>query len=188
MNIESYLNLIGKQRHAFANHLQVITGYLQLDRIDEANKYIQRVGMELVNLGNTGRLKIPELALVLLCSVDKGAKHEVTVELAVESDFAGCVANGPLIGEIVEQVFDSVLESLPLPNVSEKNIKITLYSKHNQYICCFHFPEPDQATLNELENSSVGWKTLLEPHGARLCWPQAANDNREISIIFPSNE
>ncbi|MFZ5816381.1 MAG: Spo0B domain-containing protein [Bacillota bacterium] len=41
------LELLRAQRHSFLNHLQVISGWLQLERSDRAAQYIRRVAAQL---------------------------------------------------------------------------------------------------------------------------------------------
>ncbi|HHP51706.1 MAG TPA: hypothetical protein ENM97_08280 [Moorella mulderi] len=51
------------QRHDYLNHLQVISGYLQLGKAEQALAYLQGVLKEMEELGKLMRLKSPSLAL-----------------------------------------------------------------------------------------------------------------------------
>lgn len=47
MNGEKVIELLRHLRHDFGNHLQVISGYLELGRSDEVKKYIQTLALEM---------------------------------------------------------------------------------------------------------------------------------------------
>jgi sensor histidine kinase regulating citrate/malate metabolism len=56
---------IREQRHDFMNHIQVVWGYLQLKKPDEAIRYIARINEEFNVLGSLFKISCPQLSLFL---------------------------------------------------------------------------------------------------------------------------
>lgn len=64
MDAQELVNLLRRQRHDFANHLQVVGGYLELERPDKALQYLKQVTEELA-LERTFFKSGPYLAVLL---------------------------------------------------------------------------------------------------------------------------
>ncbi|WP_406678665.1 Spo0B domain-containing protein [Neomoorella carbonis] len=79
------ISLLRRQRHDILNHLQVISGYLQLQKSDRALSYLQEVVGELEQLGRLMRLKQPDLALLSLLKMEQVAARGITLTLAVHT-------------------------------------------------------------------------------------------------------
>jgi len=60
------VSLLRKQRHSFMNHLQVISGWLQLQRPDRAAQHIGALAPRLTAESDVLRLVSPENALLVL--------------------------------------------------------------------------------------------------------------------------
>jgi len=101
LNLLNYLEIIQVQRHDFLNHLQVISGLLQLNKVDKAREYISQVGLEIAHASKTSRVKMPEVSLALLYCLNEAAKYQVEVELTVNSDLTGCGVPGQVIGQAI---------------------------------------------------------------------------------------
>lgn len=83
-NLESYINLIRKQRHDFMNNLQVISGYLQMRRPEDALEYIDRLSKENEIISEIYRLEDNEFSLCLENNIKKLWENEVKVEINIE--------------------------------------------------------------------------------------------------------
>lgn len=66
MDEQAVLELFRRQRHNFMNHLQVLYGYAQLNRLDAMGDYFNRLVQNLVQQSQLNRLADPRLALTLL--------------------------------------------------------------------------------------------------------------------------
>jgi sensor histidine kinase regulating citrate/malate metabolism len=180
----NYLEIIQEQRHSFLNHLQIISGLLQLNKFEQARDYVKTIGQEIAQTSKTSRIKIPQLALTLLYFVHEGAKYEVKVELDIESDFAECVAPGTVVGQVVEELIECVLEAELFPSTPVKYLKIALYEENEHYLCKFVFPVPDMIAFHALENKVTSLEGLLLPYAARIDLVADA-DCREVLLTFP---
>lgn len=63
MKDEQVVQLLRQMRHDFGNHLQVISGYLDLGRSDEIRKYIQSLAEDMAEERVVFTSKTPEAAL-----------------------------------------------------------------------------------------------------------------------------
>lgn len=80
MTAEEWAALLRGQRHSFLNHLQVISGWLQLGNIPRAQQYLISVAARLEAQGTIGRAEPPELALVLLQVAHVAETYNVGLE------------------------------------------------------------------------------------------------------------
>ncbi|MBU3090683.1 Spo0B domain-containing protein [Clostridium sp. CF011] len=83
-DLESFINLIRKQRHDFMNDLQVISGYLQTRRPKDALKYIDRLSKENEIISEIYRLQDNGFSLCLENNIKKLWQNEVKVEINIE--------------------------------------------------------------------------------------------------------
>lgn len=60
------LTLLRRQRHSFLNHLQVISGWLQLNQPERARKYLDGVAARMTGESEALRQASPNLALLML--------------------------------------------------------------------------------------------------------------------------
>ena len=182
-NTEICLEIIREQRHSFINHLQVISGYLQLGRAEEAKTYINNTAKDMAQLSQINRIKFPDLALALLYIISQGSKEGIETDLAVESDFAGCGAPGSIIGQMTMGLFDCLLQSHLFAGIAKKSLKITIHTRREHNICEFAFPESDPAAISALTNLLTELDARLKPYAIRQEQPPAAG-LRRISLIF----
>jgi len=187
LNLLNYLEIIQVQRHDFLNHLQVISGLLQLNKVDKAREYISQVGLEIAHASKTSRVKMPEVSLALLYCLNEAAKYQVEVELTVNSDLTGCGVPGQVIGQAIEQLVDCTLETIFSPEVTGKRLEIILNENDKKYDCRLLFPEPPQTDLRRFENRLASVGELLSPHGGRVNMA-IANSGIEIFLIFPRKD
>lgn len=78
MNSEQVIQLLRQLRHDFGNHLQVISGYLDLGRSDEVKKYIQSLAEDMAEERIIFEACSPDTALYfyhqLLLARERGLK------------------------------------------------------------------------------------------------------------------
>lgn len=85
------LHLLRRQRHSFLNHLQVISGWLQLGRTDRAQQYLETVAARMT--GESDVMRQTPVALSLL-----------VLELGLEAETHGVQLNWQLGGGTAAQV------------------------------------------------------------------------------------
>jgi len=106
------LELLRRQRHDFLNHLQVMSGLLQLGRADQALAYLRRVAKEVEDRGALLRLRYPRLALALLRLEMEAEGRHSEVRFALDAEgFEAEVDEDKLVG-VVRAVGERVIAAL----------------------------------------------------------------------------
>lgn len=83
-SFENFIDVYRKQRHDFMNNVQVIYGYLQLDKNEEAIEYIKKVVEENKNLSKLYALGDKNLAFSLETNLKNLWLKETLVEIDIE--------------------------------------------------------------------------------------------------------
>lgn len=102
------------QRHDFINHLQVISGYVQLNMLNEVREYIGKITSELHERAGLLRLPNPRLVAVLLGHELNFERREIKVRWSLPLDASSDVVIWPGIADVFD-VLLSGIQSLLLP-------------------------------------------------------------------------
>lgn len=162
-NVVKYLRA---QRHDFVNHIQVIWGYLQLNRPDQAGIYINELNNKLDIMGRVYKLDNPRLSLLLFNNMRKAYKSGISVDFDADVESMeeyNRYFDGVLLS-ILENSFEKVLDSAVQRSGSNK-IYIDLYLENgalcisisdsiysDQSIFCF---DSDYILQDELQGISI---------------------------------
>ncbi|MDN5347286.1 MAG: hypothetical protein PWP65_850 [Clostridia bacterium] len=103
------LALLRAQRHSFLNHLQVISGFLQLGKPERALDYLKEVQLELENWGRIMRLKVPEVAFVSLCKLEKARMQEIATNIDTSTNLAGFNLEEDVACRITDAAWEAAL-------------------------------------------------------------------------------
>lgn len=74
------LALLRSQRHSFTNHLQVLSGWLQLDRPERARQYLEGLAARIASEGEVIRQVPPSLGLLVIMVGLEAETYGVQVE------------------------------------------------------------------------------------------------------------
>lgn len=149
MEAGAILGVIRTQKHDFLNHLQVILGYLQLNKISEARKYIEEVAFETGRLSKINHLYPAEAALVLLVAQNEAARQGITMEYDIQTDLRTSALPGDEISACLEDALAQVIVSLGPPLVSDRRIKVSLTEEQGYYVCEIDFYPGNPGDLEE---------------------------------------
>lgn len=81
--VEQSLAVLQRQRHSFLNHLQVISGWLQLGQPERARTYLDRLAERLTGDGQAVRSLPPEYGLLVADLNLEAETHGVLVQWQV---------------------------------------------------------------------------------------------------------
>lgn len=146
INIELFLEILRVQRHDFVNHLQVVSGFLQLNKTAEVQKYIQEVIVEINRLDKILHLKPPEAAMAFLVAQNEAAKHQIDIEYEIENGLEFCAIPGEEIGWSLKTGLLQVLSCMSSPEVSNRRLKVYLQEIPDSYVCRIYFPLYEKPT------------------------------------------
>jgi sensor histidine kinase regulating citrate/malate metabolism len=175
--------MMSVQRHDLLNHMQVISGLVQLNKTERVREYINQVSHEVERLSKVGHLLVPEVAAVMLVGHFLAGKHQVEVIYEINTDLKECGVPGNLLGQVIQEVFAQSLETLVPPGVPNRRLKISCSESDKKYLIKIFCPEPDkraekaQARLAQIGDS-------LTPYGGKVGIVVSASGG-EIFVVFP---
>lgn len=82
---EEVLALLRSQRHDFLNHLQVVSGYLQLNNREKALNYLKHVFYQQEQVGRLFCFGCPGLALVSMVKLEKAVEKGIVLDLKIHN-------------------------------------------------------------------------------------------------------
>lgn len=186
MEIKKLLEVIQTQRHDFLNHLQVISGLVQLNKVDRIREYISLALLEIGRMSETAKVKIPEVTAALLICLNEAAKYQVEVKLTVTSNLSDSDVNGLVLGETILSCLDAVIKSLARPDVLDRRLEITFFESGKVYICRLFFVKPLIFDLSTLEKA-IKFSEDFSFSGGRV--ERVISDNLiEICLIIPRKQ
>ncbi|SHE53439.1 Sensor_kinase_SpoOB-type, alpha-helical domain [Desulforamulus putei DSM 12395] len=183
MEIKGLLEVIQVQRHDFLNHLQVISGLLQLNKGERVRDYINQVCGEYERLSRITRLKPPEVKAVLLIANNEAAKCQVDFKMDIETNMASLDVPGQVVGAALDCCFKQALKFLAPPEVTDRRMKLTISEGERKITIKLGFPGIPAEVVKDAEEQ-MALSQSLAPYNssARL----AVTDKEvEIYMVFP---
>ncbi|GFR36287.1 Spo0B domain-containing protein [Thermobrachium celere] len=162
------INQSRRQRHDFMNYLQVIFGYLQINKPNEALNYIKKINNKMVMLSQIYNLESSYIALIIqdiISIIERcGLEWHIKSIISYISDEE--------ITKNINKYFDTLekikneLMLIIKSDFKKQEIYITVYSIDNiQYILLTNTSNFDDSYLSELNNS----KDLIHKHDYLDC-------------------
>lgn len=150
--MQDLLDILRVQRHDFMNHLQVISGLLQLNHPQRALEYTYEVAEELKKASVISKISSAEIAMAILRADLNAHKLGVCLNCNVSSTldrgFQHSWALAEVIGELLEIAVHEVVEAAGGSGFIELNI----YEKGREYV--FQVGFPNQNSLDGLSFTS----------------------------------
>ncbi|MBO8136754.1 MAG: Spo0B domain-containing protein [Desulfotomaculum sp.] len=126
MRVDQLLDVIRVQRHDFLNHLQVISGLIQLNKSDKAKDYIDRISSEMKKLSAITKLEIYELKAVLLVAANETAKHQIEFVYDINSRMENFLLPGELVAAPLEKCIETALKELSKPELEDRCLQVSI--------------------------------------------------------------
>lgn len=117
------IDLIRRQRHSFLNHLQVISGWLQLNRPEKSRQYLEQVVSRMAGESEPLKALPPELGLVSLELSLEAETYGVRLDWVVPGGFEPGATPSPQ--EIRAQVSGAIRSAATLAE-AERHLTISL--------------------------------------------------------------
>ena len=135
VSAKEVIELMRVQKHDFLNYLQIISGYLQLGKIDKAQHYLQKALREISVSGTVMSLADPALSMNLLLRVHN-AYREWGVNIALSASTDLCLVEGAMINRFMDQVIDAIGE-IYANDPMQPRIKIDISESDKEYNMLF---------------------------------------------------
>lgn len=156
------IKYLREQRHDFMNHIQVIWGYLQLNKPSEAMKYIGEFNKKYSTLGSLFKLESPALSLFLYDNIKKAFKLDLHIDLETELDNMEDIFDSKYREDlkIISILFDEVM--IKAAESGERTMYIDIFQEDNMFYMVF-----SNVSFDDFDDCSDG------------CWTNRGNDVRE---------
>ncbi|MBC7335489.1 MAG: Spo0B domain-containing protein [Clostridia bacterium] len=151
------LEIMRRQRHDFLNHLQVLSGLLQLHRPEQALNYIKEVTQELEQLGGILHLQWPRLILALLRWSMEAEQQDVQMRLVGSAGLIGFGLDEEKVLKVVDGIWRAVMAALA--DVPWERRYVTLRLAAEEDGCCFIW----EVAANEHLTAGHWREVLMEP-------------------------
>jgi stage 0 sporulation protein B (sporulation initiation phosphotransferase) len=149
-----YLRTLNHQRHDFMNDIQVIFGYLRLNKYDKILDFVENMKHKAERESMISKLGSSELSLYLHSF---RARH--SLELEVEMDQAVNLAELPIEPDLIGHLTISLIESvvcLGRGSESLEKVALELYTEEDAlYVCLELYGSTDVEELEEAVARSV---------------------------------
>ncbi len=122
------------QKHDFHNHLNVISGLIQLEKGHKAVDYIQKVSGKTTKMFSISTVENPEAAAILYRKCAIAESKGIFVELDIASDLEHIPTDSVELCTILFNLIDNAIYELEKSREDEKILTIDITEQNNQYI------------------------------------------------------
>ncbi len=132
------VSLLRNRRHAYLNHLQVISGWLQLGNLDRAIASLEQAleGMEREN--RFIRAADPSLVALILAKEEKARSRGLELEAAIDAGLTAAEEIAAAVQPDLGDILDRVIESAPR---SGGRVSLDLYGTEEAYSAAIKPPD-----------------------------------------------
>ena len=120
---ENTLKILRSHRHDFLNHMQVIVGYLQLNRTQNAIEYILNLSTELNNALPVNGLGMSEVAVVLINKQEEAARYGIKLKYFINASIRSNEINSIDMVRIISNLIDNAIYELKNNHYNEQTEK-----------------------------------------------------------------
>ncbi|GBF34869.1 signal transduction histidine kinase [Desulfocucumis palustris] len=184
MDLLTMLEFISVQRHDFLNHLQVISGLVQLNKSDRVIDYIRQVCIDVERLSKVIHLKNPYVAAALLLGNHQAEMHQVVIDFNIQTDFEECAVPAGEMGSVLYEALSRAVNYLASPEISGRRIALSLAESDKKYLCRISFPESPASGTRITRDVLTDMEKLLSPFGGKVGLAVSGGEG-EIHIICP---
>ncbi|MHB9094148.1 MAG: sensor histidine kinase [Eubacteriales bacterium] len=179
------LEVLRVQRHDFMNHLQVISGLLQLKKYDRAGDYIKEVAEELNRAAVVMKLGSPGITGVILNATLAASKRDIVINSTIETTLGFGPGIEIAVTEIVGEMLSTAIHTAEVSPYVAGSIDFEIRERDGE--CCFqvsyHSREnPDSLALAA---SIVFMENMAAKVKGRLITGASAGGVTVISLVVP---
>ncbi len=185
VEVNGLLEVFQVQRHDFLNHLQVISGLLQLNKGERVRDYIQQVSKEYEMLSRITRIKSPEIKAVLLIANNEATKYQVQFQYDIQSTLESLTVPGEVVSYSLNQCINHALKFLAPPEVSDRRLKLSINEGEKKITIKLGFPGVPAEIVKDAEERMALKEALAAYNSSSHL--AVTEKEAEIYLIFPKN-
>ncbi len=157
--MEDLLEVLRVQRHNFLNHLQVISGLLQLKKHDRIMDYIIQIGDEYNQDSLVGRLEVPEIVVAILSSDLAAGKQGIKINKRITTGLEKGIAKAEEAADILKQLLKLVISVVWNADSEKQEIELDIKEEAAKY--AFRLKLPCSVIEEEFRNEFEALKTKV---------------------------
>lgn len=104
--MKDLLEVLRVQRHNFLNHLQVISGLLQLKKQDKIMDYIMQIGNDYNQDSLVGRLTVPEIVVAILSADLAAGKQGINISKKIDTELDKGLVKAEEAAQIIKEMIN----------------------------------------------------------------------------------
>lgn len=184
MNTAMFLEIMSLQRHDFLNHMQVISGLVQLNKIDKVKEYINQVSLIFEKQSKVSHLSLPEVSAVLLIVQYLADKHQIEILCDINTKLVDCAIPGKVLGNALEEILEQSLEYLLPLGLTDRSLKISITESEKKYLFKISFSKPPHWEEDTAQKKVAMVANKVLSYGIKI--GIAVSDHWiEIFLVFP---
>lgn len=138
--MQDLLDILRIQRHDFMNHLQVISGLLQLKKPDRALEYINEVAEKLKKVSVISRISSAEIAMAVLRADVAAHRLGIPLNCNISSKIGGGFHHNWAVAELIGEMMEIAIHEVEAAACDSKTIDLNIYNKDGKYVFQVNFP------------------------------------------------
>lgn len=196
------INILRAKQHDYSNHLQVISGSLQMGKPQRAMEYIKEIVGDLSLASNITGLESPELAALLLKKISLAEANGILVKLSIESRLTSFPFSAYELTRILGNLLDNAIYALSEDFAPKKILLIWISEDLSHYLFRITNSSPvipdslhdaifqEGFTTKGDKGSGLGLaivKALVEKHKGRIELISNEQEGTVYTVILPKN-
>lgn len=165
MDSKTFVEVISLARHDFLNHLQVISGLVQLNKADRVRDYIKQVCLDMSVMSKVSHLRNPEISEFLLMLYYIGAKNQVNVIYNIDEAVGKSTVPGDLLSYILKEVFVLSMNYLVNNDYHSKELFVVVERSSDYCYVKIASGKIDLAKAEEVKEKAAGLNNKLISYG-----------------------
>ncbi len=146
------IKLVDHMRHEFLNHFQVVTGYIQLQKLEKVTGYLQQVKVQSYHDSSLSRLGIPSLIHYLLHLRTQESLMNIDWEISKDLHTEALIIDQETFSEFVQVLIGEWLRhAATILQSSQLIVKFEATDLGLQFKCMFS-GQYDESTLEYMVN------------------------------------
>jgi len=157
------VKLLKLQKHDMVNYLQVALSYIQLNKSQEAEKYLKYAMLELQRNESILNIVYPKLVISLLLKIYTTFKSAIPLTVNCKSNLENTCIDEYLLTEFLEKVWDEIIASQLKSTQEKRSIDFIIDSDDSFIFVSNNLKVHIEAeTINELDIlfSKIGYEVI----------------------------
>ncbi|HWI55563.1 MAG TPA: Spo0B domain-containing protein [Desulfobacteria bacterium] len=164
--MKDLLEVLRVQRHNFLNHLQVISGLLQLKKHDKIMDYIMQIGNDYNQDSLVGRMNVPEIVVALLSSDLAAGKQGIIIKKEITTDLDKGIVKEQEAAQILRGIINNTIVLAMNSGYQERVIELEIKEEAARYVFRLKLPCKDPG--EEFETNIGALKTKAIAVGGEI--------------------